>query len=550
MGTVWRATDEVLGRQVAVKELNVDGSLSAEEQRSRHSRALREARSVAQVRHPHVVVLHDVVEHDGQPWIVMELVDGRSLADVLAQEGPVEPREAARIGAAVTAALRAAHGRGVLHRDIKPANVLMENGTGRVVLTDFGIARVVGSTTLTEVGAFAGSPEYTAPERVSGGTGGPASDLWSVGVLLCTAVAGRSPFQRDSFGGVLHAVVYGEVRLPEAAGPLLPVVRGLLERDPERRTGAVEAEQALRAYAEEGTPPDVPAASDVPVGTDGSVSGSVRGAASLPPSRSGSAAGSEAAPSAFSPGAASDRTAASGPEAGPQAGPQAGPGTESAPGSEDDTVPASVPRGRRRTGMLLAGGLAVAAVGVLVVSVGQSGGGRGGAAAGPAEAGPVMSAGPTSASAVTPGPTVPAGFRRVSDPGGFSLAVAEGFYRSVEPPRTFYYSPGREFRLGIRDQAPAPGGPAAVMRRQDEDGPGLYSGYRDGIVTLMTQHGQPAALWEFTWNGFKGDDPRRTYDLCWTENGRQYDVWVSAPLPKAEQGRLYWETARDTFEPR
>lgn len=563
MGTVWRATDEVLGRQVAVKELNMDGTLSAEEQRVRRRRALREARSVAQVRHPHVVVLHDVVEHDGQPWIVMELVDGRSLADVLAQEGPVEPREAARIGAAVTAALRAAHGRGVLHRDIKPANVLMENGTGRVVLTDFGIARVVGSTTLTEVGAFAGSPEYTAPERVSGGTGGPASDLWSVGVLLCTAVAGRSPFQRDSFGGVLHAVVYGEMRLPEAAGPLLPVVRGLLERDPERRTGAAEAEQALRAYAEEGTLPGASAAPDVPAGTGGSTAeaggsaaGAVRGATPPPPSRSGSATGSAAAPSAFDPAVASGRTAASGPEAGPEAGP----GAESARGPEDDTVPAPVPRGRRRTGALLAGGLAVAAVGVLVVSVGQPGGGRGGAAAGPAGAGSVMSAGPTSAgptsdgsasaAAVTHGPTVPAGFRRVSDPGGFSLAVAEGFYRSVEPPRTFYYSPGREFRLGIRDQAPAPGGPAAVMRRQDEDGPGLYPGYRDGIVTLMTQHGQPAALWEFTWNGFKGDDPRRTYDLCWTENGRQYDVWVSAPLPKAEQGRLYWETARDTFEPR
>jgi serine/threonine protein kinase len=250
MGTVWRAEDELLGRQVAVKELLLDEDLPDEQRLARGERALREARTVARIKHAHVVVVHDVVEQDGRPWIVMELVDGRSLAEILAKDGPVEPREAARIGAAVTSAVRAAHAHDVLHRDIKPANVLIENGTGRVVLTDFGIARMLGTTTLTEKGEFVGSPEYCAPERMSGQEPGPQSDLWSVGVLLCAAVRGQSPFRRESLGGVLHAVVFDEIRPPEQLGPLLPVVTALLERDPERRLGAAEAEERLRGCAE------------------------------------------------------------------------------------------------------------------------------------------------------------------------------------------------------------------------------------------------------------------------------------------------------------
>ncbi|GAA3297819.1 hypothetical protein GCM10020295_31740 [Streptomyces cinereospinus] len=157
---------------------------------------------------------------------------------------------------ALLGALRAAHEHGVLHRDLKPANVLIESGTGRVVLTDFGVAQVEGATTLTESGTFVGSPEYTAPERMSGSGTGPASDLWSLGVLLCTAVSGASPFHRDSLGGVLHAVVTAPIRPPRQAGPLLPVVRGLLERDPERRLDAAQAERMLRDFLETGRTPE------------------------------------------------------------------------------------------------------------------------------------------------------------------------------------------------------------------------------------------------------------------------------------------------------
>ncbi|MEU6377638.1 serine/threonine-protein kinase [Streptomyces sp. NPDC046909] len=255
MGVVWRASDLLLGRRVAVKELSLDETLSEAEARWQRDRTLREARAVAQLRHPHIIVVHDVVEYDERPYLVMELIDGGSLADRIAVHGPVGAVEAARIGADLLGALRAAHAAGVLHRDIKPANVLLEAGTGRVVLTDFGVARVAGATTLTETGSFVGSPEYTAPERMTGAGTGPPSDLWSVGALLCTALSGESPFRRDSLSGVLHAVLAAEIRLPAQAVPLLPVVRGLLERDPERRLDAESAERLLRGFLETGHMP-------------------------------------------------------------------------------------------------------------------------------------------------------------------------------------------------------------------------------------------------------------------------------------------------------
>ncbi|MFJ6070095.1 serine/threonine-protein kinase [Streptomyces sp. NPDC093065] len=259
MGIVWRATDQLLAREVAVKALPLDESLSAAEARRRRERTLREARAVAQLRHPHVIVVHDVVEDDERAYMVMELVDGGSLADRVLGSGPVDAVEAARIGVALLDALDTAHASGILHRDVKPSNVLLAED-GRVVLTDFGVAQVAGSTTLTENGSFVGSPEYTAPERMSGAGTGPESDLWSLGVLLCAVLSGASPFHRDSLGGVLHAVVTEEIRPPAQAGPLLPVVRGLLERDPRQRLDAASAQLMLRAFLGTGRTPPTPEA--------------------------------------------------------------------------------------------------------------------------------------------------------------------------------------------------------------------------------------------------------------------------------------------------
>ncbi|MGW8366249.1 serine/threonine-protein kinase, partial [Streptomyces wedmorensis] len=269
MGVVRRATDELLGRPVAVKTLALDDGADP-------AGALREARVVARIRHPHVIVVHDVVEHEGRPALVMELVDGGSLADRLAAGRVLSPRETARLGLDLLDALGAAHALDVLHRDVKPANVLLEKGSGRAVLTDFGIASLPGATTLSGTGVFVGTPEYTAPERMQGGDAGPASDLWSLGALLCAAATGTSPFRRDSIGAVLHAVVYEEIRPSERMGPLVPVVRGLLERDPDRRLGAAEARRMLAACAAGEDPADGPVPAGPPAVRDTGPTGTPR----------------------------------------------------------------------------------------------------------------------------------------------------------------------------------------------------------------------------------------------------------------------------------
>ncbi|MDG9718117.1 serine/threonine-protein kinase [Streptomyces sp. DH24] len=253
MGTVWRARDEVLRREVAVKEVRAPAGLPASDVQRLYARLEREAWAAARVAHRNVVTVYDVATDEGRPWIVMELVRGLTLAEVLDAEGPVPPRRAAAIGAEVLAALRAAHGAGVLHRDVKPANVLIAND-GRIVLTDFGIATVEGSSALTMTGEVLGSPEFLAPERALGRTPGPESDLWSLGVLLYAAVEGHSPFRQDTPLSTLRAIVDEELPPPLRAGPLAAVIEGLLRKDPAERMPAEPAERELRLVGAGGTP--------------------------------------------------------------------------------------------------------------------------------------------------------------------------------------------------------------------------------------------------------------------------------------------------------
>ncbi|MGW7548849.1 protein kinase domain-containing protein [Streptomyces sp. NPDC054770] len=248
MGRVWRAADETLDRQVAVKEMRIDG-LDAEDTRTRRERTLREARATARIDHPNVVRVYDVVDEGERLWIVMELVNGRSLEWIMAEEGPLSPRATARIGLGLVAALRQVHAGGVLHRDIKPGNVLVESTAGRVVLTDFGIAAIQDAKALTMVGMLVGSPDYMAPERISGRPQGPPSDVWSLGATLCAALAGRSPFSRDTTLATLHAVLYEEPELPPTAGPLHDLLAALLEKEPTVRPALAEVEQELHPVA-------------------------------------------------------------------------------------------------------------------------------------------------------------------------------------------------------------------------------------------------------------------------------------------------------------
>lgn len=530
MGTVWCADDELLGRRVAVKELHPEDSPGGRGASPYTSTAapLREARAVARVKHPHVVVVHDVVVDDGLPYIVMELVDGGSLAERIARRGPVGVAEAARIGLALLGALRAAHELGVLHRDLKPANVLLEEATGRVVLTDFGIAQLTGSTTITEVGSFVGSPEYTAPERMQGATAGPASDLWSLGVLLCAALCGESPFRRDSLGGILHAVVEAEITLPTQAEPLRPLVLGLLERDPALRLDAAEAERLLRTYVATGSLPS-------------------RDVHSAPTSHVVRPAPASEAPTPMDSAVAA---------------PAPAPARAAAPAP----APAPVGRGRRRAPLLAAAALVAALAGAGgATAVLMQDDGTGTAAPGPSATdstppvrtakSPVADPAPTVTVTSSPAPAAkkppaPAGYLAVVDPDGFALAVPEGFSRSEDDKRVYYMDADQAVRIGIRAQRPVPDGPLGSMRRSDADGPHTNPGYRDGKVTPTTHNGLTAALWEFTWKGFsQAEGARHTIDVCWEENGRMYDVWVSAPVGRLDEARRHFDTALDSFTP-
>ncbi|QNS02998.1 serine/threonine-protein kinase [Streptomyces xanthii] len=254
MGTVWRAVDETLRREVAVKELRSFSDADAQDLAEQRLRMQREARAAARVRHPGVVSVYDVTEHEGRPVIVMELVDGPSLDGLLRERGALEPAEAARIGAEVMDALAAAHAVGVLHRDVKPGNILLER-TGRVVLTDFGIAAMDepddgAATRLTRSGEVIGSLDYLAPERARGGEPGPEADVWALGATLYAAVEGVSPFRRTSTWSTITAIVSDPLPPPRRAGALLtPALAELLEKDPLLRADAVRAAQVLHAVA-------------------------------------------------------------------------------------------------------------------------------------------------------------------------------------------------------------------------------------------------------------------------------------------------------------
>ncbi|WP_368052510.1 protein kinase [Micromonospora sp. HUAS LYJ1] len=248
MGRVWKARDEVLHRDVAIKELVPPPSLTDDERREMRERSLREARAIARLNHVNVVRIFDVLRTDGDPWIVMEYVASKSLQDTLAEDGPVPPARAVEIGLGVLGALKAAHKAGVMHRDVKPGNVLL--GTdGRVVLTDFGLATIPGDPNVTRTGMVLGSPAYIAPERARDGTAGPEADLWSLGATLYAAVEGKSPYARPSAIGTLAALATEPLPPAKNAGPLKPVLTGLLRKDPAERITADVAERMLRRAA-------------------------------------------------------------------------------------------------------------------------------------------------------------------------------------------------------------------------------------------------------------------------------------------------------------
>ncbi|MEV7278540.1 serine/threonine-protein kinase [Streptomyces sp. NPDC093111] len=258
MGTVWRAVDETLGRTVAVKELRFPTSIDDDEKRRLITRTLREAKAIARIRNNGAVTVYDVVDEDDRPWIVMELIEGKSLADAVREDGTLTPRRAAEVGLAILDVLRSAHREGILHRDVKPSNVLIAED-GRVVLTDFGIAQVEGDPSITSTGMLVGAPSYISPERARGHKPGPAADLWSLGGLLYAAVEGSPPYDKGSAIATLTAVMTEPVDPPKNAGPgLEQVIYGLLAKDPDQRLDDAGARVLLRAVLDAPEAPPEP----------------------------------------------------------------------------------------------------------------------------------------------------------------------------------------------------------------------------------------------------------------------------------------------------
>ncbi|WP_336112829.1 serine/threonine-protein kinase [Streptomyces sp. PTD9-10] len=515
MGRVWRAHDEVLHRAVAVKELTAALYVSESDQAVLLARTRAEARAAARINHSAVVTVHDVLEHDGRPWIVMELVEGRSLADAVKDRGRLDAREAARIGLWVLRALRAAHSAGVLHRDVKPGNVLLGDD-GRVLLTDFGIAQIEGDTTITRTGEVVGSVDYLAPERVRGHDPGPSSDLWALGATLYTAVEGRSPFRRTSPLSTMQAVVEEDAEETRHAGALGPVITALLRKEPAQRPSAEETEQLL-AEAAEGRRPSA-AQAFVPTQGRGVSTGGSYGSDSYT---------SGAGTSGHGSGPRAEGRSVTGPTA---VGPQGMDPTMVGP-----AAPAR-PRRRLRTLALVVALAAVLGGGAAVAfkqwgTMQQDTETGGGANPAPATSG---------RSSPGPGGAGRDGWVRQNDPLGFSLSLPKGWTRKVYQNdgdlKQVDYSPdgGVHFvRIAI-DTDPDFADPFQHQKDLEQQLQRLID-YKTVTMHQNTYRDCKGSLWEYTWTAQKTVPPyvagprHAVEETYFSREGVEYAIYMSSP---------------------
>ncbi|WP_030940484.1 MULTISPECIES: serine/threonine-protein kinase [Streptomyces] len=549
MGRVWRAHDEVLHRTVAVKELTLGGYVSEADRTMLHQRTQTEARAAARITHPGVVTVHDVLYHDDRPWIVMQYVDGPSLADAARETGLIDGREAARIGLRVLAALRAAHAAGVLHRDVKPGNVLLARD-GNILLSDFGIAAIEGDSTITRTGEIVGSLDYMAPERLRGSEPDPAADLWSLGATLYTAVQGYSPFRRNSPIATMQAVVTEEPPHPDRAGPLAPVIAALLSKDPASRPGAAEAERLLRDVLE-GREVD---ATQAGVPTQGAANGyGLSGTGQLPPVDSSGSTGRTYAP-AYATGPAHTK--------GPRnaTGPTRATESTHAAGS---VAPRGRVRGGRRT--MLVALLVAVGVGATAVFAGlQYANGSDEGASGVRTTGltPQSPGTQNDRSTVRRAPTdrasdarsVPAGWERINAPEG-SLWVPKGWTRQTDSDQIEYSPDGGNHLLRISvDSTPDYPTPRAHLLHLEKlyrtlDG---YQQIRFGTNNFRDEAN--AVLWEFTWiqkpeEGPAG--PRRIIDQVYDsdDGGIEYGILMEGPADDWSQTQKQFDTVLRGWQP-
>lgn len=500
-GHVWRGQDLLLRREVAVKEVVLAPGTRQEEAEVLIERTRREARSAARLHHPSVVAVYDVVDDDSRPWLVMELVEARTLAEVVAADGPLTPARTAQVGLALLGALEAAHARGIVHRDVKPGNVLLcapERGDGRVVLTDFGIATTEGDPGLTSTGILVGSPAYIAPERARGQVPGHASDLWSLGATLFTAVEGALPYGGRDALETVTAVVTGAHSPFVNAGPLVHVLAGLLEKDPALRTSAADTRALLGRVAHA---PATPA---------------VRHPVEAPPARA------------------------------PVAAPVRAPASARAPAPAPSRAPVRRRPSDRRTSR---GALLVATVALLAVAAG-------GWAVSTQIGGPprtFLAAPPLPAAPATDSdgsPTSPAGWRDYTDPTGWSVALPAGFVSEPRKPGEVNLRSdnlGASLRVYVSQARQDPLRTVEALATGRADQLADYDEIASRRVKA-TGRGEQAAVHEFTWTARDGT-PLRVLDRVMVVDGVQYELYWQTRARDWGTTRTIFDQALTTFRP-
>jgi hypothetical protein len=556
MGVVWEARDERLKRTVAIKEVVLPGVVDEEERAELRARTMLEARTAARIWADGSVAIYDVVEHDGRPWIVMEHLDPRTLQDEIAERGRLPAMEVAQIGAALLNGLSAAHAAGILHRDVKPSNVMFREGPGgrRAVLGDFGIAHFDGDATLTSTGMVMGSPAYVAPERAQGKAATPASDLWSLGATLWAALEGRSPFQRENALATLTAVITEEAPRAEHAGPLQPLLQGLLRKEAAARLDAAAARHMLAAVlAPEPTrvavvPP--PARAVQPPAVDPRwwdpsetpetepPAGAARqrwrvpllavlipglfalGAVLTEQEGAGDPEGAGPTPSSTAtaevPAVVPDAGQPDGQEQQDTAG-DPPPGT-SGDTSADQTVPAPADD-------QAAGGSGTSD------QAGTQAGSEGAASGDSSSEGSGSDGSGSSGTAAAV--AVPAGYQVHSDPTGFSVMVPEGWTASYDAPRVYLKDPSsRAYLLIDQSDQPKPD-PVADWQAQEPSVAARLPNYeRIGEIHAVEYRGWQAADWEFVFGENQGThvlnrnivtSPTQAYALYWSVPSSRWD---------------------------
>ncbi|MFK3982826.1 protein kinase [Micromonospora sp. NPDC050397] len=538
MGRVWQARDEMLERDVAIKELVPPPGLTDDERHEMRERSMREARAVARLDQVNVVRVYDVVHTGDDPWIVMELVQSRSLHQVLQAEGAMAPERVAQIGLGVLAALRAAHRAGVLHRDVKPANVLLADD-GRVVLTDFGLATVPGDPHVTRTGIVLGSPAYLAPERATDGLVGPAADLWSLGATLYAAVEGRTPYNRSSAIATLAALATELPPPPQRAGSLTVLLEGLLRRDPEQRIGAEEAERLLRlagAASTTGTGASTTGTGASTTGTGASTTGAGPSAGA---GDSVAAGVRRAGEGTVEPSAGAGTDPATPPRIVPEflaTAPRTGTAA-TAPEAEtaDPTTGSGVglpTRGRARRSWLVAS-LTAALLLVLVVSVplvnGKLFGGHGGkAGSNQSSWAPTSPPGLEEASIAQVVPPPATGWHYYRDDPDFSVPVPDGWQSLRDGDRIEFREPDGMRVLGVDEPRSVKPDLVAQLRARERAERDRYPDYRQVRIRTVAYHVR-AAEWEWTYTAAGGERMHAISRTFVSHNGRPYAIGWTTP---------------------